>query len=80
MINNILNIWLLTKIIKIFRRLCILFPEINACRTVLDEIECIWVFLMKVEEFLEKYNEIWVNVSNMIKEINSELLEKIPKS
>ena len=37
-------------------------------------------FLMKVEEFLEKYNEIWEKVSNMIKEINSELLEKIPKS
>ena len=35
---------------------------------------------MKVEEFLEKYNEIWEKVSNMIKEINSELLEKIPKS
>ena len=32
----------------------------------LDEIECM-TFLMKVKEFLQKYNKIWEKVSNIIK-------------
>ena len=44
----------------------------NAYRIDFDEAKCM-SFLMKDEEFLEKYNEIWKNVSNIItKEFNSE--------
>ena len=32
----------------------------------LDETECM-TFLMKVKEFLQKYNKIWEKVSNIIK-------------
>ena len=44
----------------------------NAYRIDFDEAKCM-SFLMKDEEFLEKYNEIWKKVSNIItKEFNSE--------
>ena len=31
-------------------------------------------FLMKDDEFLEKYNEIWETIINIIKKLNSELI------
>ena len=40
----------------------------------LDETECM-TFLMKVKEFLQKYNKIWEKVSNIIKnKFNSKLI------
>ena len=44
--------------------LCILFPEMNAYITDLDETDCI-CFLMKDKKILEKYNGIWENFSNI---------------
>ena len=38
-----------------------------------DETECM-SFFMKDAEFLEKYNEIWEKVRNIIKKTNSELV------
>ena len=44
----------------------------NAYRVDFDEAKCM-SFLMKDEEFLEKYNKTWKKVSNfIIKEFNSE--------
>ena len=54
----------------------------NAYRIDLDEAKFM-SFLMKDEEFLEKYNEIWKKVSNIIKkEFDSEPvhLKKISKT
>ena len=54
----------------------------NAYRIDFDEAKCM-SFLMKDEEFLEKYNEIWKKVSNIItKEFNSEPIhiKKISKT
>ena len=52
---------------KKIKPLCIFFPEMNAYRIDLDETECM-SFLMRDKEFLEKHNEIWEKVSNIIKE------------
>ena len=48
------------------RPLCILFPKNSVNRGNFDESQCM-SFLIKDEENLEKYNEIWENVSNIIK-------------
>ena len=58
---------------KKIKPLCIFFPETNAYRIDLDENECM-CFLMKDKKFLEKYNEMWEKLSNIIKKINSELI------
>ena len=65
MANKILNISLITKIIKI-KPLCIFFLEMNAYRIDLDETEYM-SFLMKDEKVLKRNNEIWEKVSNKIK-------------
>ena len=49
---------------KKIKPFCIFFPETNAYRIDLDETEC-RSFLMRDKEFLEKYNEILENVSNI---------------
>ena len=53
---------------KKIRSLCTSFPETNAYRVDFDETNCM-SFLMKDKEFLEKYNEIWEKMSNIIKKI-----------
>ena len=51
---------------KDLRPSCIYFPKMKACKTDFDETECMSL-LMKEEEFLEKYNDIWEKFSNIIK-------------
>ena len=48
------------------RPLCIFFPKMNAYKRDFDETRYM-SFLIKDDEFLEKYNEIWVKVKNSIK-------------
>ena len=52
--------------------LCAHLPKISAYRRDFDETKYM-SFLIKDDEFLEKYNEIWGNVTNNIKkEFDSE--------
>ena len=54
------------------RPLCIFFPKITGYRRDFDETKYI-SFLIKDDELLQKYNEIWEKVKNSIKkEFNSE--------
>ena len=48
------------------RPLCIFLPIMSAYRKEFDETTYIY-FLIKDDELLEKYNEIWVKVKNIIK-------------
>ena len=54
------------KILKKIRPLCIFLPKTSAYRRDFDKTKCI-SFLIKDEKLLEKYNEIWKKVSNIIK-------------
>ena len=59
---------------KTTRPLCVMLPKMSACRRDFDETKYM-SFLIKNEELLEKYNEIWevIKVSNsMKKEFDSE--------
>ena len=61
---------------KKIRALYIFLPKRSAYRRDFDKTKCI-TFLIKDEKLLEKYNEIWKNVSNVIKkEFDSELVYK----
>ena len=51
---------------KTVRPLCILFPKMSAYRIGIDETNYM-SFLIKDDELLEKYNQIWENASNSIK-------------
>ena len=51
--------------LKKIRHLCIFLPKMSAYRRGL--IKLFLSFLMKDEKLLEKYNEIWKKVSNIIK-------------
>ena len=51
---------------KKIKPLCIFLPEINEYRTDFDKTKCMY-FWIKDEKLLEKYNEIWKKVSNIIK-------------
>ena len=44
---------------------CILLPKMNAYRRDLDKTKCV-SSLIKYEKLLEKYNETWKKVSNII--------------
>ena len=48
------------------RPLCILLPKLSAYRRDFDKTKCM-SFLIKDEKLLEKYNEIWKKVSNIIR-------------
>ena len=66
MVKKDLNILLVTKILKKIKTLCIFFPRMTAYRKDFDETKYI-SFLIKDDEFLEKYNEIWEKVQNILK-------------
>ena len=51
---------------KKFRPLCIFLPKMSAYRTDFDETKYM-SFLIKDDELLETYNEIWEKVKNSIK-------------
>ena len=51
---------------KIIRPLCIFLPKMSAYRRDFDETKCM-SFLIKDNELLEKYNEIWRKVKNSLK-------------
>ena len=50
-----------------FRPLCAMLPKINAYRKHFDETKYMLFFLIKNDELIEKYNEIWNKVSKVIK-------------
>ena len=59
------------------RPLCIFPPKMSAYRWDFDETENM-SFLIKENELLEKYNEIWEKVKNSIKkEFDSELVYNV---
>ena len=66
MVKKDLNILLVTKILKKIKPLCIFLPKMTAYRKDFDETKYI-SFLIKDDEFLEKYNEIWEKVKNSLK-------------
>ena len=57
MVKKDLNFSLATKILK-NRPLCIFLSKMSAYRRYFDGTKCI-SFLIKDDEFLEEYNEIW---------------------
>ena len=63
MVKRVLNTLLVTKIVK---KLDLYVYKISAYRRDFDETKC-KSFLIKDDELLEKYNEIWEKVSNSIK-------------
>ena len=66
MVKKDLNILLVTKILKKIKTLCIFLPKMTAYRKDFDETKYI-SFLIKDDEFLEKYNDIWEKVQNILK-------------
>ena len=52
------------KMLK-YRSICIFLPKEGAYKRAFDETK--YVFFIKDDEFLEKYNEIWEKVKNSIK-------------
>ena len=55
-----------SKDAKKTRPFCIFLPKMSAYRKDFDKTKCM-SFLIKDENLLEKYNEIWETVSNIIK-------------
>ena len=54
------------------RPFCIFRPKMSIHKRYFDKTRCLY-FLIKNEKLLEKYNEIWEKVSNIIKkEFNTE--------
>ena len=79
MVKKDLNILLVTKILKKIKTLCIFFPRMTAYRKDFDETKYI-SFLIKDDEFLEKYNEIWEKVQNILKKkliVNQYIMKNI---
>ena len=66
MVKRVFNISLATYMLKKLALLCIYFSKLSAYRTNFDETKYM-SFLMKDDELLEKYNEIWEKVKNSIK-------------
>ena len=65
--RKVLNILSGTKMLEPFRPLCAMLPKINAYRKHFDETKYMLFFLIKNDELIEKYNEIWNKVSKVIK-------------
>ena len=63
----------ITKIIKEIRPLRIFFPEMSIYKRYSDKTKCMY-FMTKDEIIFDKYMIILEKVSNIIKEINSELI------
>ena len=63
LINKLLNILLVTKMIKKIRALCVSFPTINTYRS-FDKNNCMY-FMIEEEKFL--INEIWEKVGSIMK-------------
>ena len=57
LVKRVLNILLVTKIVKNVRPLCILLPKMSEYGRDFDETKCKF-FLIKGDELFEKYNEI----------------------
>ena len=66
MVKKDLNILLGTEMLKKIRPLCIFLPKMSAYRKNFDETKYI-SFLVKDDELLEKYNEVWEKVKNSLK-------------
>ena len=66
MVKKDLIVLLTTKMLEKIRPLWIFLPNMSAYRKDFDETTYIY-FLIKDDELLEKYNEIWVKVKNIIK-------------
>ena len=71
-LNILLTINILLYIIgytdaKKVRLLCVMLPKMSAYRRDFDQTKYMY-FLIKSDELLEKYNEIWDKVSNSIKQ------------
>ena len=47
--------------------LCILHPKLSIYERDFDKSKCMY-FLINDENFFDKYNEIWVKVSNIVKQ------------
>ena len=41
------------------RPLCVFHPKMNLYKRDFDKTKCMYLFSIKGERFLEKYNEIW---------------------
>ena len=65
MVNEILNISLVTKVIK---KLDLFFPEMSIYKRYSDKTKCMY-FMIKDENFFDKYMPISEKVSNIIKKI-----------
>ena len=68
LVKMILNMLLAIKMLKKIRRLNIFLQKMSAYRRDFDKTKYM-SFLVKDEKLLEKYNEIWKNVSNIIPKI-----------
>ena len=66
MVKKDLIVLLTTKMLEKIRPLWIFLPNMSAYRKDFDETTYIY-FLIKDDDLLEKYNEIWVKVKNIIK-------------
>ena len=72
MVKSVLNSSLITKMLKILNHYAYFFPKISAHRKYFDETKYV-SFLIKDDDLLEKYNEIWEKVKISIKkEFDSE--------
>ena len=49
------------------------FPEMSIYKRYFDKTKCMY-FVIKVDNFFDKYMRNWEKVSNIIKKINSELI------
>ena len=61
MVNKILNISLVPTMLK-NRPLCVFHPKMNLYKRDFDKTKCMYLFSIKDERLLEKYNEIWEKV------------------
>ena len=77
MVKKELNILLATKTLKKIRSSCTFLPKMSVYRKDFDETKYM-SFLIKDDELLEAYHEIWEKVKNIIKkEFDSEPLYNI---
>ena len=58
---------------KKIRPLCIFFPEMSIYNRYFDKTKCIY-FMIKYENFFDKYIKICERVSNIIKKTDNELI------
>ena len=61
------------KVNKEIRPLCIFFPVMSIYKRYSDKTTCMY-FMIKNENFFDKYMTIWEKISNIIQKINSEFI------